>query len=135
MNTQELTIKTRQSFEAIELTPTLVSMVENAGIENGFLHVFVRHTTAAIVLNENADKGLVWRDLEELLDTFAPADNSYHHSDGNGHAHLKALLLGCEKTLLIQHRRLILGTWQGVFLIELDGPRERSVLVSILKEC
>jgi secondary thiamine-phosphate synthase enzyme len=90
--------------------------------------VFVPHTTAAILINENDDPALQ-KDLDNFLKQLAPRDKDYHHNDGNCDAHLKASVIGCSKSLLIENGRLVLGRWQGVFFCEFDGPRRRDLRI------
>jgi secondary thiamine-phosphate synthase enzyme len=106
-------------------------MVREKGMQNGVCHVFVPHTTAGVTLNENWDP-TVRADILMELDKIVPWHDNYHHAEGNAAAHIKASLVGCSQTLLVEDGRLVLGTWQGIFLAEFDGPRRRRVLVKLV---
>ncbi len=131
--THELRIETRSRVEFKDLTGAVQNLVAESHVSSGVCHLFVPHTSAAILINENDDPALQ-SDLDEFLKRLAPADRDYHHNDGNCDAHLKAALIGCSKTLLIENNRLALGRWQGVFLCEFDGPRQRGVRVKIVPD-
>ena len=125
-----LQVETRARVEFADLTGVLQKLVAESGVEQGTCLVFVPHTTAAILINENDDPALQ-KDLDNFLKQLAPRDRDYHHNDGNCDAHLKAAVIGTSKLLMIENRRLLLGRWQGVFLCEFDGPRRREVRVKI----
>lgn len=129
----ELRVETRSRVEFKDLTGTIQGLVEESRVESGVCHLFTPHTSAAILINENDDPALQ-NDLDEFLKRLAPADDEYHHNDGNCDAHLKAALIGCSKTLLIENGHLLLGRWQGVFLCEFDGPRQRNIRVKIVSD-
>jgi len=127
---REFSIRTRQRSELVELTDQVNHLLADAGIRQGVCQLSVLHTTAALLVNE-AEPGLI-EDLLRTLDRLIPADPAYAHPDGNGHAHMKAALLGSSKTLSIRDGRLLLGTWQSLFLVEFDGPRERQLVLQLL---
>jgi len=112
----------------IVITGEVQRSVEEIGLENGLCHVWVPHTTAALVVNENADPDVA-RDLLAAYEAMVPGVR-FAHAEGNSDAHLLSTLLGCSLTLPVRSGRLRLGTWQGVFFVELDGPRTRRVWVS-----
>jgi len=107
--------------------------VTASGAQSGTCFLFVPHTTAAILINENDDPGLR-KDLDEFLKLLIPRDRAYHHNDGNCDAHLKAAVIGNSKALLIENGKLILGRWQGVFLCEFDGPRRRELRIKVVAD-
>jgi len=111
----------------------LSKLVQESGVQDGSCHLFVPHTTAAILINENDDPALQ-QDFDDFLKRLAPQDRPYLHNDGNCDAHLKAAVIGCSKTLLIENGRLVLGRWQGVFLCEFDGPRRRDLRIKIISD-
>jgi len=128
-----LQIETHSRVEFKDVTSQIERLIEKAGIECGQCHVFVPHTSAAILINENYDPGLR-QDIADFLKKLAPPDLDYQHNDGNCDSHLKATLIGCSKTLLIENRRLLLGRWQGVYFCEFDGPRRRDLHVKLVSD-
>lgn len=114
--------------EMIDITRAVAATVEGAG--DGLCHVFVPHTTAAVVINEHADPDVA-RDLTAAYEAMVPQIR-FAHAEGNSDAHLMATLLGSSVTVPVEAGRLRLGTWQGIFFVELDGPRSRKVWVSLL---
>ncbi len=128
---QEISIRTKSRTELIDITDRLRQVLQSSKIEDGLLVVFVPHTTAAVTINENADPS-VQQDILSELNRLVPFSGSYEHSEGNSAAHIKCTLLGPSQTLLIDRGRLALGTWQGVYFCEFDGPRSRKVWVKII---
>ena len=102
-------------------------------MRSGICHLFVPHTTAAVLINENADPSLEI-DFAQFLKKSAPRESAYNHDDGNCDAHLKASLIGNSKTLLIDDGRVVLGRWQGVYFCEFDGPRRRELKIKIVPD-
>ncbi len=129
--TQSWQLQTRARVEFQDITGELERRIAASGVRDGFCIVFTPHTTGGILVNENDDPGLQ-KDLTAFLARLAPADAEYHHNDGNCDAHLKAAVIGCSKTLLIENGRLVLGRWQGVFFCEFDGPRRRDLRLRIV---
>jgi len=127
---RELTFRTRQRYEVIDLTADVARVVAEAGIEEGLCSVYVPHATAAIVINENDDPNLC-TDLLEALDKLVP-EGVWRHDrvDRNGAAHIKSAILGPSETVPVRGGRLLLGTWQAIMLVDLDGPRQRRVVVT-----
>lgn len=128
---QELDVETHSRVEFCDITETVRKLVAESQVESGLCCLFVPHTSAALLINENDDPGLR-RDLDEFLERLAPVDQEYHHNDGNCDAHLKAALLGGSKTVLVEDGRLLLGQWQGIYFCEFDGPRRRRIVVKIM---
>lgn len=126
-------IETRERVEFKDITDLLQTLVTESGVPNGMCFVFVPHTTAAILINENDDPALQ-KDLDAFLKHLAPSDGPYHHNDGNCDAHLKAAVIGNSKALVVENARLVLGRWQGVFLCEFDGPRRRALRVKVVSD-
>jgi secondary thiamine-phosphate synthase enzyme len=124
-------VRSRAKFEVVDLTRHVADAVASAGVGEGLCTVFVRHATAAIVINENADAG-VRADIVAALDKLYP-EGVWEHDrvDDNGAAHLKAAFLGPSETIPVRDGRLLLGTWQGIALVECDGPREREIVVDV----
>jgi secondary thiamine-phosphate synthase enzyme len=126
-------VQTGSRLEFKDVTAAIQKMVEESGVASGVCHVFTPHTSAGVLVQENDDPSLQ-RDFSEFLAELAPRDENYHHNDGNCDAHLKAALIGCSQTLMVEHGRLLLGRWQGVFLCEFDGPRRRDLHVKIVAD-
>jgi secondary thiamine-phosphate synthase enzyme len=126
-------VETRARVEFKDITGLVQKLVAESGVQSGLCHLFVPHTTAGILINENYDPALQ-KDLENFLKELAPYERDYHHNDGNCDAHLKAAVIGSSKTLLVENGQLILGRWQGVFLCEFDGPRRRALRVKVVPD-
>lgn len=126
----ELKVKTTEREQFINITERLNELLAGSGVRDGCCTVFVSHTTAALTVNEDADPD-VMEDLLRFLQKMVPLQGGYRHREGNSDAHIKASLLGCSLHLIIKDGYFDLGTWQGVFLAEFDGPRRRSVKVWI----
>ena len=119
----------QQCFE--DITDSVQQTVRQSGVQEGICHVFCPHTTAALTLNENWDPD-VHHDIGLALTDMAPQRPDFRHSEGNSPAHTKASLMGASQTLFVSQGQLVLGTWQGLYLVEFDGPRTRTVLVRIV---
>lgn len=128
----EYKIKTTKSQEFISITSLLKDAVSKSGVKNGTAVVFVPHTTAGVTINENADPDVVFDMLSDLNRVF-PERKEHRHFEGNSHAHIKASLLGSSVTVIIENNQPKLGTWQGVYFCEFDGPRNRSVYVKVME--
>ena len=127
-------VSSKHPNQMIDITSQVGSVVSQSGITNGDVTVYCPHTTAAITINENADPSVV-HDILLTLDELVPHHRpGYRHSEGNSDAHCKSSIIGCSKQILIKDRTLALGTWQGIFFCEFDGPRSRSVIVQIRGE-
>jgi secondary thiamine-phosphate synthase enzyme len=127
---QKLIIETHSRVEFLDVTARVQDIVARSGIRNGLCHLFIPHTTAGIMVNEHADTAVV-ADIATQFDTIAPQHKDYRHTEGNAPAHIKASLIGDSRTFFIEDGRLVLGTWQGIFFGEFDGPRSRNLLVKI----
>jgi secondary thiamine-phosphate synthase enzyme len=127
----ELTIRTTAKRELVDLTAEVAAIVAQSGLVEGLCHVYVAHATAAIVVNENDDPN-VCVDLLDALDRLVPAGIWRHDRvDGNAASHIQAAILGPGETIPVRQSELCLGRWQAVMLAELDGPRERRVIVTL----
>jgi secondary thiamine-phosphate synthase enzyme len=131
MITTEIQVKTKQRNELVDITPQVENIVEESGIDEGMCILAVPHTTAAVTVNENADPS-VKADIIAKLNALVPAGDRYQHREGNADAHIKATMVGPSEVLLVKDGRLSLGTWQGVFFCEFDGPRTRRVVIKVL---
>jgi secondary thiamine-phosphate synthase enzyme len=128
-----LRVDTRARTELKDITADVARLVAEAGVESGICFLYVPHTTAGIVINENDDPD-VFADIEDTLNRLAPREASYKHWEGNADAHIKAALVGTSQTVPIEGGKLALGRWQGIFFCEFDGPRQREVKVRILRD-
>ena len=127
-------IETLKRVEVKDITNSVEKAVQGSEIESGICLIYTLHTTTGIVINEN-ENGLI-QDITGFLTSLIPAGAGYHHdrSDGNAHAHLQAILLGNSAVIPVEKSKLVLGTWQRILFIELDGPRQRRVLVKVIKD-
>lgn len=126
---QEFSIATQSKVQMLEITNRLEASLREAGVRDGYGIVFIPHTTAGLTINENADPD-VTRDLIMAFEHVAPEKLPYRHMEGNSPAHLKASLVGMERVIPVRDGRMALGTWQGVYLCEFDGPRIRRFMVA-----
>lgn len=127
----EVPTKTRNEF--IDITHKIEEAINKSGIKSGICVVFVPHTTAAVTINENADPS-VKSDIVKTLNKVIPANWDYTHIEGNSDSHIKSTLVSPSITLIIENGKLVLGTWQGVYFCEFDGPRRRKVFIKILSD-
>ncbi len=123
-----INVKTKEREELLEITSKVKKAAHDLNIPNGGIIVYVPHTTAGLLINESADPS-VNKDIINYLHAAIPRDNTYLHQEGNSDAHIKATLVGNSQLLLLVNRELLLGKWQGIFLAEFDGPRQRQILV------
>jgi secondary thiamine-phosphate synthase enzyme len=128
---ETLRVKTNQRTQLVDVTRDVQRVVAESGVESGVCHVFVPHTTAAVMINEHADPDVA-TDLEGILDRLVPHKGPYRHSEGNTDSHAKAVLVGASQVIFVEGGKLALGTWQGIFFCEFDGPRERKVWVKLV---
>jgi len=127
------TVKSKTRTELIDITSKIQDMVMSAGISQGLCMLYVPHTTAAITINESADPS-VKDDILMIINRIVPWEAGYRHLEGNSPAHIKSTIVGSSELVAIDNNRLVLGTWQGIFFCEFDGPRTRKVQVRIIKE-
>ena len=125
---KKLEVRTQGRTQFVDLTGQVQSAVSEFGLKEGVVTVFVPHTTAGVTINEHADPD-VMADLEQILDRIVPWSGPYAHGEGNSAAHAKASLMGSSARIMVSGGRLKLGTWQGIFLCEFDGPRDREVWI------
>ncbi len=123
-------LETKSRSQMLDITTRVREALRQSGTDRGTCVVYVPHTTAGITVNENADPSVVV-DILEQLERLVP-QGSYHHQEGNADAHIKASLMGLSQTLLVDRGDLVLGTWQGIFFCEFDGPRRRRVMIKVL---
>jgi secondary thiamine-phosphate synthase enzyme len=129
---QSFQVRTSKKTEFIEITPSVEEVVRKSGVKEGICVIYIPHTTAGVTINENADPS-VSQDILMVLNKIVPSREGYQHAEGNSPAHIKAGLMGFSQTVFIEDGRLALGTWQGIFFCEFDGPRNRHVHVKVLE--
>jgi len=131
---KDFRVSTKSRNQMIDITSKVSSIVNQSGVTNGDVIVYCPHTTAAITINENADPSVphdILLSLSELIPQHRPG---YRHHEGNSDAHCKSALMGCSRQILVSDQTLELGTWQGIFFCEFDGPRNRRVVVQVRGE-
>ncbi len=126
-----ITLRTNVRCELLDITADVQRAIQECGLENGLVTVFVPHTTAGLTINENADPSVLV-DLLENLERLVPHHGNYRHSEGNSDAHCKASMMGSSVNVAVQAGKLVLGTWQGIYFCEFDGPRSRKFQVLTL---
>ncbi len=127
---KDIAVRTKRRVEMLNITDEVRRAVGESGVMDGICHVFVPHTTAAVTINENADPDVV-RDIETHMSRLVPEDGGFRHSEGNSDGHIKSSLFGCSETVFVEGGKLVLGTWQGIYFCEFDGPRSRKVFVKV----
>ena len=128
-----LRVSTSAHTQMLNITDMIQDAVTESGVRSGVCTVFIPHTTAAVTINENADPDVV-RDFTMEINKLVPWEDGYRHMEGNSAAHLKASLIGFSEQIIIEGGRLVLGTWQGIYFCEYDGPRRRNVYVKIMED-
>lgn len=130
MSLSTLRIDTNYRTEFVDITVPVKRIVDQSNVCSGACLVYIPHTTAAVTINENADPSVV-RDMLHVLNKIVPFEDGYTHAEGNSAAHMKASMLGSSVSIPLSEKHLMLGTWQGIYFCEFDGPRTRSVHVHI----
>ena len=126
----KLSVTTRQHAQMVDITAQVQRAIGESGVTEGVAVIFCPHTTAGLTLNEHADPSVA-ADILETLERVVPWRSNYRHTEGNAAAHVKATMVGSSATVLIEAGQLALGTWQGIFFCEFDGPRSRQVWVEL----
>jgi len=129
----KIDLKTNSRVEFQEVTQMVRDIVRSNGAKSGICYIFVPHTTAGVTINEHADPSVV-EDIRTHLEDMVPCDKKYRHLEGNSPAHIKASIMGSTATVIIEDGGPVLGTWQGVFFCEFDGPRNRHLLIKIVAD-
>ena len=129
----KLRIKTGKRTQFVDITREVEQVIRDSGVASGICYVYVPHTTAGVAINEHADPDVA-RDVEGIFDRLVEHGGPYRHAEGNTDSHMKAILTGTSQSVFVENGRLALGTWQGIFLCEFDGPRQRSVMVKIISD-
>jgi len=128
-----LQIKTTRRTQFFDITREVEQAVRESGVAHGLCYVFVPHTSAGITINEHSDPAVAF-DVEEILDRMIPLQGPYRHVEGNTDSHMKTILAGNSQTIFVENGKLALGEWQGIFLCEFDGPRQRNIFVKIVAD-
>ena len=128
---QQLTVKTQSQTEMIDITRQVQKSIETAGLQDGLCVLYVPHTTAGITINESADPS-VRRDILMVLNQMVPWKADYRHMEGNSPAHIKSTLVGASQWVVVENGQMVLGTWQGIFFCEFDGPRTRKLQMKLV---
>jgi secondary thiamine-phosphate synthase enzyme len=129
---QEFSVKTNSRTEMLNITQSIQQVVNEQNWQSGLLSVFIPHTTAGVTINENADPD-VQHDMLMEMNKVIPFKDSYLHFEGNSAAHIKTSLFGASETIIVENGRLQLGTWQGIYFCEFDGPRQRKVWIKFVQ--
>ena len=127
----QISVKTTARTQMIDITAEVRAAVRESGIENGLVHVFSMHTTAAVTINENADPA-VTADMLAFINKVVPWEDHFKHMEGNSAAHIKVSLFGPSEIIPLEKGSLVLGTWQGIYFCEFDGPRTRRVHITVM---
>lgn len=130
---KRLEVKTTAATQFIDITAQIKSLVRAEKMSSGMIMIYVPHTTCGITINENVDPD-VKEDIIDTLERLVPRSMQYKHGEGNAHAHVKASLIGVCVNVYVESSTMVLGTWQGIYLAEFDGPRQRSVLVKLIPD-
>jgi secondary thiamine-phosphate synthase enzyme len=131
-SSSNISVNTSQKVQLVDVTGEVASVVQKSGVSSGVCYVYVPHTTAAVTINENADPDVV-TDIIMGLEKIVPEDLPYDHAEGNSTAHIKSSMIGASEEVFIEEGRLVLGTWQGIYFCEFDGPRSRKAYVKIIE--
>ncbi len=129
--TGRFTLRTTARNQLIDISAQVRDFIISSKFRDGLCVVFVPHTTAAITINENADPSVKSDILRKLSESF-PQEDGYRHTEGNSDSHIKSSLVGCSETVLVDNGELLLGTWQGIYFCEFDGPRQRQYIVKLV---
>lgn len=128
---KKIVIQTRSKTGLLDITDEVEKAVRESKIKDGICIIFAPHTTAALTINENADPS-VREDILAELNRLVPFNGRYRHMEGNAAAHIKSSIVGCSKSIIVGNSRLSLGTWQGIYFCEFDGPRQREIWIKII---
>jgi len=129
---RRFSVRTTKRVEFVDITTHVKTIVKESGVNEGIVVVYVPHTTCGVTINEHADPSVV-EDIISQLSKLVPPNGGYRHLEGNSDAHIKASIMGSSVTVIVSNGNLLLGTWQGIFLCEFDGPRTREVVVKVVE--
>ncbi len=129
---ERLTVKTRSRIEMIDITEKVKNFISSHNVKTGICCLSVPHTTAGITINENTDFN-VQLDINSKLDNLIPPNDNYTHIEGNSDSHIKSTLVGSSISIIIDGGKPVLGTWQGIYFCEFDGPRNRKLNIKLIE--
>jgi secondary thiamine-phosphate synthase enzyme len=129
---ETLRVRTERRTQFVDVTAAVERVVAKSGVVSGVCYIYVPHTTAGVAINEHADPDVA-SDLEGVFDRLVPHKGPYRHAEGNTDSHAKAVMVGASQVIFVEGGKLVLGTWQGIFFCEFDGPRERKMFVRVEK--
>ncbi|HHZ80815.1 MAG TPA: YjbQ family protein [Candidatus Marinimicrobia bacterium] len=127
-----LSIKTNERVDLVDISSQVANEVKTSGVTTGTVTVYVPHTTCGVTINESADPDVA-RDIKMHLAKLVPQDGGFKHYEGNSDSHIKTSMIGSSENIFIEDGKLVLGTWQGIFLCDFDGPRTRKVYIKIVE--
>ena len=130
---KKISIKTNNKVEFIDITTRIQNEVKDAELDSGLVQIHIPHTTAAVTINENADPD-VKTDIKKEINKIVPFSDDYAHLEGNSAAHIKSSLFGVDQNIIVENRKLLLGTWQAIYFCEFDGPRTRNIYLKIIQD-
>ncbi|MCD8509961.1 MAG: secondary thiamine-phosphate synthase enzyme YjbQ [Bacillus sp. (in: Bacteria)] len=130
---KKIQLSTRKRDEMIDVTNIVKEYIRDTGIQDGVVYVYCPHTTAGITINENADPDVKHDMLMRLDEVYPWEHEKYRHLEGNSASHLKASTVGASQIVIIEKGQLVLGTWQGIYFCEFDGPRSRNMILKVIK--
>ena len=130
---ESIRVSTDRRTQLVDVTNEVQLTVSRSGVAHGVCYVYVPHTTAGVAINEHADPDVA-TDVEGVMDRLVPNKGRYRHSEGNSDSHVKAIMTGASQVIFVENGRLALGRWQGIFLCEFDGPRERTMQVKVVPD-
>ncbi len=128
-----LSVPTRQRIDLVDITSQVQQEVDKCGVVDGLLSIYVPHTTCGVTINESADPDVA-EDIKMQLSKLVPHEGGYRHYEDNADSHIKTSIIGSSETVFIENGKLVMGTWQGIFLCDFDGPRTRKVYLKFIKE-
>lgn len=128
---ETISVRTSGRTSFTDITRDIAAVISREGWQDGLLAVYTPHTTSAITINENADPD-VQTDMNSFLSKLIPVVPEFRHSEGNSDSHLKSSLVGCSETVIVENGQMVLGTWQGIYFCEFDGPRTRKVFLKFI---
>ena len=129
---ETLSVSTSERLDLVDITSQVAHEVSKSSVDTGTVTIYVPHTTCGVTINESADPDVV-RDIKMHLTKLVPKDGGFRHSEGNSDSHIKTSMIGSSENVFIESGKLVLGTWQGIFLCDFDGPRTRKVYIKIVE--